>query len=328
MNFVRAKRNDLVFSTGAGGGMPEIGLLPFARVALDCAAAILPPYRSRFSKHQFTQPQLLAVLCLMRAEDWTFRETEVRLREHRELRAVLQLTSVPDYTTLYRFLRRLDDSTIDRVLGESVRRFKASRRSRRRRARTAIDGTGLSLSSTSSFFIRRIEQHSRGMTRWSNWLKYLIAGDLDDQIILAQRTRKAPWCDCRALPGLADAAARVTPIGLMLADAEFDTEANHQHIRQQLGARSIIPAKRGRSSRVGIRGQMRRHFPRRTYAQRAKIETIFSVIKRKLSARAPGRSLPTQTRQALLLGLAFNLYRLRHPCTPRGCQQSHLKSEI
>src|SRR5580698_6654825 len=123
------KETASVFSDQAGGTMAEVGLLPFARVALQVAARILPPYRSRFSKHQFTQPQLLAVLCLMRAEDWTFRETEVRLREHRELRAVLQLTSVPDYNTLYRFLRRLDDSSIDRVLGESVRRFKASRRS-------------------------------------------------------------------------------------------------------------------------------------------------------------------------------------------------------
>ncbi len=130
------------------------------------------------------------------------------------------------------------------------------------------------------------------------------------------------------MPGLADAAARVTPIGLLLADAEFDTEANHQHIRQRLGARSIILAKRGRSSRVGIRGQMRRHFPRRIYAQRAKVEKIFSIIKRKLSARAPGRSLPTQTRQALLLGLTFNFYRLRHPFVPRGCQQSHFRFEI
>ena len=64
--------------------MPEIGLLPFAHVAVDVTTAILPPYRSRFSKHQFTQPQLLAVLCLMRYEDRTFRETEVRLRELRE----------------------------------------------------------------------------------------------------------------------------------------------------------------------------------------------------------------------------------------------------
>ena len=67
--------------------MPEIGLLPFDRVAMDVGTTVLPAYRSRFSKHQFTQPQLLAILCLMRYEDWTFREAEVRLREHAELLA-------------------------------------------------------------------------------------------------------------------------------------------------------------------------------------------------------------------------------------------------
>ena len=107
--------------------MAEVGLLPFARVALQVATRVLPPYRSRFSKHQFTQPQLLAVLCLMRYEDWTFREAEVRLREHRELRAALQLQSVPDYTTLYRFLKRLDDDTIDRGLEETVRQLRRGR---------------------------------------------------------------------------------------------------------------------------------------------------------------------------------------------------------
>ena len=91
--------------------MAEVGLLPFARIALQVCRAVLPRYRSRFSKHQFTQPQLLAILCLMRYEDWTFREAEVRLGEHRELRQALGLVSVPDFTTLYRFLQRLDDQT-------------------------------------------------------------------------------------------------------------------------------------------------------------------------------------------------------------------------
>ena len=147
---------------------------------------------SRFSKHQFTQPQLLAVRCLMRYEDWTFRETEVRLREHRELRETLKLSSVPDYTTLYRFLQRLDDQTIDRVLGEAARRFKSPKRRTRRRARVAVDGTGLSHNAASTFFIRRIEQRPRGMTRWSYWLKWLIVTDLDKLIILAQRGRQRP----------------------------------------------------------------------------------------------------------------------------------------
>jgi hypothetical protein len=100
--------------------MAEVGLLPFARIALQVSKAVLPRYRSRFSKHQFNQPQLLAVLCLMRYEDWTFREAAVRLGEHRELRQALGLRSVPDFTTLYRFLRRLDDVTIDRAIGETV----------------------------------------------------------------------------------------------------------------------------------------------------------------------------------------------------------------
>ena len=55
---------------------------------------------------------------------------------------------------------------------------------------------------------------------------------------------------------------------------------------------------------------MRRAFPRRLYARRALVETVFSTVKRKLSTRAPGRNLFRQLRQALLLGLAYNLYRL------------------
>jgi hypothetical protein len=71
--------------------MAEVGLLPFTRVALQTSHAMLRRYRSRFSKHQFQQPQFLAILCLMRYEDWTFREAEVRLDEHRALRQVLGL---------------------------------------------------------------------------------------------------------------------------------------------------------------------------------------------------------------------------------------------
>ena len=52
---------------------------------------------------------MLAVLCPIRYEDWTFREAEVPLGEYRELRQALGLVSVPDFTTLYRFLQRLDD---------------------------------------------------------------------------------------------------------------------------------------------------------------------------------------------------------------------------
>jgi hypothetical protein len=36
--------------------MAEVGFLAFARTAWAVGRAVLPPYRTRFSKHQFTQP--------------------------------------------------------------------------------------------------------------------------------------------------------------------------------------------------------------------------------------------------------------------------------
>ena len=89
--------------------MAEVGLVKFAKVAMQLTETVMPRYRTKFSKHTFTQPQRVAILCLMRYEDWTFREVEVRLAEHRELREALGLRQVVDYTTLYRFLRRFDE---------------------------------------------------------------------------------------------------------------------------------------------------------------------------------------------------------------------------
>ncbi len=171
--------------------MAEVGLLAFARTALEVGRAVLPPYRTRFSKHQFTQPQLLAILCLMRYEDWTFREAEVRLGEHRELRQALGLSNVPDFTTLYRFLQRLESQTIEGAVGETVRRMRGWRRCGRRRARVAVDATGLAQGAVSTFFVRRMHHHGQKPLPWRHWLKWLVVADLDQQFLLSQSARRA-----------------------------------------------------------------------------------------------------------------------------------------
>jgi Transposase DDE domain len=111
---------------------------------------------------------------------------------------------------------------------------------------------------------------------------------------------------------------------VVLADAEFDSERNHQHVRQTLQAQSIIPAKRGGANwRIqGIRAQMRQEFPADLYSRRALIESLISAVKRKLSARAPGRSLQTQCLQALLLGIAYNIDRLQFFALPQVLRMS------
>jgi hypothetical protein len=291
--------------------MAEVGLVPFAQVAMEIATASMPAYGSKFSKRLYTQHQLLAVLCLMRYEDWTFREAEVRLREHGELRAALGMSRVPDHTTLYYFLRRLEEKTLTGALAEVVRRLPPPSSGG---TTVAVDATGLSSGAISTFFVKRAKDRGDGFP-WRHYLKWLVAVDVSRKVLLAQVAKRGPANDSATLRPVVDAASSITPLRLVLADAEFDSERNHRHIREVLGAYSIIPAKRGRADwqRQGVRAQMQAEFPRALYSQRALVESVFSAVKRKLSSRAPGRSLATQRLQTFLLGLAYNIYRLK-PC--------------
>ena len=231
----------------------------------------------------------------MRYEDWTYREAEVRLAEHSELRRALQLRSVPDYTTLYRFLRRLDEAAITRALNEVVHRIPLP--GPHRRTPVAVDATGLSPGAISTFFVRRLYHHNQQPMPWRHWLKWLVAVDLDRQLVLAQKAHAGPTNDGANLRPLVDAAHTVSTIGLVLADAEFDSELNHTHIRQQLGARSVIPAKRGKKTwRIhGVRAEMRDHFPRRLYRRRALSRN--HLLRRQTQALLP-RARPTPAHAA------------------------------
>ena len=289
--------------------MAEVGLVRFARVALEDATAAVPVYRSKFSKHVFTQPQLLAVLCLMRYEDWTFREAEVRLSEHRELREALGLSRVPDHVTLHRFFgERLSEEMIERVLTGIVARLPPPPSGG---AIVAVDGTGLFPGSVSTFHVKRAKDRGDGFA-WRHYLKWLVAIDVERLVVVAQMAKKGPSNDSANLRPLVDSAFAKRHFGIVLADAEFDSEKNHTHVRS-LGAEAIIPAKRGKKDWKiqGVRLQMRQNFPAEQYRQRSRIESTFSAIKRKLSFRAPGRSLRTQILQALILGIAYNIYRIR-----------------
>ena len=64
------------------------------------------------------------------------------------------------------------------------------------------------------------------------------------------------------LPAVVQTASEQTQLGLVLADAEFDSERNHTFIRKQLSAQSVLPAKREEKTwRIrGVRVEMRRSF--------------------------------------------------------------------
>src|SRR5499427_3223837 len=78
-----------------------------ARAALRLAQEALPAYSSKFSRKDFTQHQLFALLALK-----TFFKTDYRgliqmLVDFRDLRDDLGLTKVPDHSTLCKAQQRL-----------------------------------------------------------------------------------------------------------------------------------------------------------------------------------------------------------------------------
>jgi hypothetical protein len=78
-----------------------------AREALAVAEAALAAYSSRFSKRDFTQPQLFAILALRQFFKTDYRGTVQMLHDFSELRNVLKLKKVPHYSTLCYAERRL-----------------------------------------------------------------------------------------------------------------------------------------------------------------------------------------------------------------------------
>jgi hypothetical protein len=67
---------------------------------------------------------------------------------------------------------------------------------------------------------------------------------------VVQRVRPGPCGDFSDLPPLAGAAHAVLPFDQLLADAGYDSEANHRYCRDTLGVASLIMAKARRSVTV------------------------------------------------------------------------------
>jgi hypothetical protein len=111
-------------------------------------------------------------------------------------------------------------------------------------------------------------------------------------------------------PLLAEALARVR-LTQIAADAGYDSEANHRFARQRCRIRSIIPATRGRPTEKPATGYYRRlmqtRFDLAAYRDRVQVETVISMLKRRLEAFVRGRTAWSQRRELRLKALTHNV---------------------
>jgi hypothetical protein len=81
--------------------------LALARAALAAAAAALPVYSCKYSKRDFTQHQLFALLVLREFFKTDYRGLVELLDDWSDLRQALGLAKVPHYSTLAKAFQRL-----------------------------------------------------------------------------------------------------------------------------------------------------------------------------------------------------------------------------
>ena len=174
------------------------------------------------------------------------------------------------------------------------------------------------------------------MTRTRRFLKLTIGAELRRQLVTSVKVRRGPRNDTIDFPPVVRKAHSVVPIGMGIGDRGYDSERNHRILREELHAMSMIP-----SHMEGVplwrneglyRKEMKRRFNERVYHQRAKDETIFSVVKRTMgdemrSVRTKGLNNEIRVRMIAYnaMRVASSLVRgfLQSPChTGRGTLRS------
>ncbi len=146
--------------------------------------------------------------------------------------------------------------------------------------------------------------------------KLSLACDSATHLILAATASTGAGGDQPFLDDLLYHAWRRTDhIRCVVADAGYDSEANHRLARLDLNLKCIIPPRAGRPTSKPASAPLRRAMQRRfargadraVYGQRWQVETVNSMIKRNLGSALRARTAIRRKHELLLRVLTHNI---------------------
>jgi hypothetical protein len=309
--------------------------------AYRLAVKVLPDHARPFSRRDFTLAQLFACLVLREFYGLSYRRTEQLLRDSPPWLDDIGLSAAPDHNTLWRaFDVIVSHRRVGRMLDRLAAAFARAKLLRLSDKPLALDSTCFEQRHRSAHYDRRCRQMrgngaaggaatrpekpgkwgasvnaSRRRRLWAMpKLSVAVAGAC--HVILAAVVRTGNGSDAPDFDELLSRSRkRAAGVKVVVADAGYDSEANHRAAREDMGVRSIIPPGIGRPTSKPPTGRWRRHMAKRFarkadqthYAQRAQSETVHSMIKRNqgsaLRSRTPGR----RKKEMLLRVLTHNI---------------------
>ena len=263
--------------------------------------ARVPPYLHKSSNHVYTVWQHLVLLTLRQYERKSYRRFVEFLEEAFGVVGFLGLSRIPHYTTLQKAAARLRHGMLLRMLESFLAYCQVSR------MLAGMDATGLSHGQASYYYTKKFKLRRK-------FVKITICADLKRQLVCCIKIRHRRRNDMHDFTPLLRKLTGLASIGTVVADRGFDSEQNHVDARKLRVGRCIIRPRyenlKPSKTRGEHRRRMKRRFPWKTYHQRSKVETIFSVIKGMLGDSVTSRSIVTQNRETLYRVIAYNCYRI------------------
>jgi len=265
----------------------------------------LPKYNSKFSNRIFDNHQKIILLVIKQKLRLTYRGLIDFLYISNELCGMLKLKRMPHHTTLVKFVKRISPSLLNKLIAEKEAEI------------IAVDASGFQTNNMSYHYANAWNRQDKRKHR--RYLKLSIAIDTNKQSVLAYKIRLGPRNDNIDFQSvLKNLSAK-----FVVADKGYDSRANRYFVLRRLKAYPHIP-RRIYSGATYERTGVKLKFDETIYHQRSKVETVFSVIKRKYGSIVLSKRFDTQKKEVIFRIIAYNLDRsiILEGLLVRGIQQS------
>lgn len=260
-------------------------------------------HKSKFSNKLYTQYQHLFLLSYKQFRKFTYKELFEDLSDNLTLQTYLGLNKLPEYTTLIKFAKRLPFTIFDKIMTAFSKFIEQPEK-------VAIDGTGISLDNASPHYCKRIgkKYHKRP------FLKLSVIIEIKYYLILLFKIRKKARHDLMDAYPMVKKMAKLYEPEIFYGDRGYDSEKLFKLVFEELGAYPLILQKRLDVPKYKRKGRYRKEtidfFDYGEYLQRNKVETAFSIFKKKFGFSIRSRHVKTQKVEAMCRIIVYNIDRL------------------